>query len=591
MTFYEAALRVLEESGSPLHFQDITRRSLEKGLLSHIGKTPEITMLSRLAAMARRPRDRKIMVTAKDTFALTDWMLPEDAEALTTTGVVEPNPEEDLPPLRPTERHPEPRAEFIRSIGRQGDRKRGRDEEKRRKYPPIAEVAFELLSEAQTALPPNELLARMRSRELASDELSINQLFDALAEDNQRRLDQQRRPQFGAVRADGGEVQLSVEPQAEAGPPPAEVQAAFCKAVGLTFENGRAQLRAERHAPVPGGLPAASPEDLAVVQTARTAGKEAKRAMARVFRRKLAELETGTFEKSCVKMMHALHFRELKVAKRSKEGPVLTARRKEGSVELRYAVRIIKGNVPIERRHVQDLRRDLGHYAAHVGLLLCAGEARGDARSEATSGGALVMLWCGDALAEKFFEAHVGVSVTKIELFEVDDAFFDQAKVDADEAQRRREERHRERDRGEGGEGRAEETEASEAVTPTGGTPAVERPPAAEGGAPLAAAPQGEGFEGEEEEGEEGEEGDEEGGERIAGQPGQPGQPGEGEGGRRRRRRRRRRGRGRGPRPDGQPGAPPPEGGAAAAPAPAAEAPAAPPPPPPPSGPAPGSGT
>ena len=70
MTFYEAALRVLEEAKRPLTHTEITKLSVEKGLLSHIGKTPEITMLSRLAAMARRPRDRKVMVTAKDTFAL-----------------------------------------------------------------------------------------------------------------------------------------------------------------------------------------------------------------------------------------------------------------------------------------------------------------------------------------------------------------------------------------------------------------------------------------------------------------------------------------------------------------------------------------
>ena len=58
MTFYEAALRVLESEGRPLHFVEITEKSIAQNLLSHIGKTPEQTMLSRLAAMARRARDR-----------------------------------------------------------------------------------------------------------------------------------------------------------------------------------------------------------------------------------------------------------------------------------------------------------------------------------------------------------------------------------------------------------------------------------------------------------------------------------------------------------------------------------------------------
>ena len=99
--------------------------------------------------------------------------------------------------------------------------------------------------------------------------------------------------------------------------------------------------------------------------------------MARVLRKKLAELDLGTFEKSCVRMMHGLHFRELKVARRSKDGPLMTARRREGSLEIRYAVRVLKGGGAVERKHVQELRRELQQTGANMGLLLCAGEARG----------------------------------------------------------------------------------------------------------------------------------------------------------------------------------------------------------------------
>jgi ribonuclease E len=93
MTFYEAALRILEESGAPLHADEITKRAIEKGMLSHIGKTPEVTMLARLAAMAKRSIERRLSVTAKDTFALTEWMLVEDPAALDATGVFLPHPE------------------------------------------------------------------------------------------------------------------------------------------------------------------------------------------------------------------------------------------------------------------------------------------------------------------------------------------------------------------------------------------------------------------------------------------------------------------------------------------------------------------
>src|SRR3954470_10931077 len=114
MTFYEAALRILESEGRPLHFSEITEKSIAQNLLSHIGKTPEQTMLSRLAAMARRTRERRVIVTAKDTFALAEWAIPEDPAALAVTGLPEVNPEESLVPLRPVERHPESRMENAR---------------------------------------------------------------------------------------------------------------------------------------------------------------------------------------------------------------------------------------------------------------------------------------------------------------------------------------------------------------------------------------------------------------------------------------------------------------------------------------------
>ena len=587
MTFYEAALRVLEEAGMPLHSTDITKRAVDKGLLSHVGKTPEITMLSRLAAMAKRPRDRKLQVTVRDTFALTDWMLPEEPEALTATGVMEANPEEALPPYRPSERHPEAHAEYLRSIGRQSDRKR-RDDDRKKKFPPVSEVAFEVLQECQTALVASELLARLKAREGAPDDLPVSRMVDGLASDNQKRVDDGRKPLFAAARGESNDLQISLEPQAEGGPAPVEVQQAFCAACNIPFENGRVVLRSEQRertqpqgAPSVGGaVPAA--EDVALFQTARHAGKDARKAMARILRKKLSDLELGTFEKACVRMLHGLHFRELKVARRSKEGPLMTARRREGSLEIRYAVRLLKGGGAVERKHVSELRRELQQTGANVGLLLTAGEARGDARGECTAG-PLVMMWAGDALADKFFEAKVGVTVTTIELYDIDEAFFTQAKLDADESTKRREERQKDRGERTPGEGtdevRAEaqpSRQPSEAgpVTIPEGIPAVQAETASEDDA--------DGYEGDE--GEEGEEG-EEGGEEGAAAPGAPGEAGEGKR-RRRRRRRRRRGGLPGDAAAAAPGSSPaPEGGApapapASAPAPAAEpspAPSAPP--------------
>ncbi|HZJ53791.1 MAG TPA: HTH domain-containing protein, partial [Myxococcaceae bacterium] len=518
MTFYEAALRVLEAAGQPLTSVEITERSIAQGLLSHVGKTPEQTMLSRLAAMARRTRDRRVTVTGPDTFALTDWGLAEDAAALESMSAPYEHPEEGLPPLRPVERHPEPRNENVRGIGRQERRRRAEEEErgKKRRYPPVPEVAFELLGEADVPLAPSEVLRLARERQLASDEFQPEALLTNLAEENQRRIDAGRRPNFALDPT--GALMLERDDA-----PVAEVQSAFARALNLPFSEGRIDFRQASPS-----APEAALADDGLVHDAKSAVKEARRATARALRAHLASLESGTLEKACVKMLHALHFREIKVAKRGNHGPLFTARRKDGSLELRWAIRIHRGNGPVDRRAVQDCRRDLQHQSAHTALLIATGDLRSDARSEALSG-APVNVWAGEGLAEKFLESHTGVRVVSLELFELDRAFFEDAARGAEESRRRREERHRER------EERAERAEPSEPAEPA-----------------EAAADDDEGAE---EDGDE--EGPEETGPEVAaagaeGGPAVPGEPGAGERRRRRRRRRGRRGRGR----EGTPGPP-----------------------------------
>ena len=54
MTFYEAAIEVLRRSGRPLHYKKITEFAIRDNLLSHIGKTPDVTMSARLNREVKR---------------------------------------------------------------------------------------------------------------------------------------------------------------------------------------------------------------------------------------------------------------------------------------------------------------------------------------------------------------------------------------------------------------------------------------------------------------------------------------------------------------------------------------------------------
>lgn len=74
MTFTDAAREVLRQSGRPLHYKEITELAIEKNLLSHVGKSPEVTMGARLAATLKKGGDDNPLVRVKPgVFALREW--------------------------------------------------------------------------------------------------------------------------------------------------------------------------------------------------------------------------------------------------------------------------------------------------------------------------------------------------------------------------------------------------------------------------------------------------------------------------------------------------------------------------------------
>lgn len=79
MTFTEAAVQVLRLVGKPLHYKEITDVAIEKDLLSHVGKSPEVTMGARLAAIVKKdPKETALIRIKPGVFALAEW----DAETV-----------------------------------------------------------------------------------------------------------------------------------------------------------------------------------------------------------------------------------------------------------------------------------------------------------------------------------------------------------------------------------------------------------------------------------------------------------------------------------------------------------------------------
>jgi hypothetical protein len=74
MTFTEAAVQVLRLVGKPLHYKEITDVAIEKELLSHVGKSPEVTMGARLAAVVKKTGpDNPLTRVKPGVFALAEW--------------------------------------------------------------------------------------------------------------------------------------------------------------------------------------------------------------------------------------------------------------------------------------------------------------------------------------------------------------------------------------------------------------------------------------------------------------------------------------------------------------------------------------
>jgi hypothetical protein len=551
MTFTEAAVEVLKREGKPLHFRKIAEIAIRENLLDHVGKIPEETMADQLSAHCKLPRtDRAMVAVQHATFALEEWGLPEDPAGL--ENLVEPPPADELP-YRPKERHPIPTRELARSSGRDAARGRRRDEgeEKHRRFPPPAEVAYEILSGAERPLSLRELAALGAERMLMPEAFVRDggSLAAALREDNRRREAAGRKALFAI---EGDLVSLGAVPEP-----------------------------GERPAPVVAARTPSSPAEM-------------RRTALAALRRRLRECDGPTIEYLAARLLEKTGFGEVKVAKRGRDSVVFTARRRLGLADVRHAIRVLRNGADVGRRDVTDVRRDLGHYGAQIGVLVTSGEAQREARGEATVAGQLpVLLVAGEAFAEAFADATLACRIVSIP--EADEEFLAQA---AEIAQReevarlaRREERDRRegREEREGRDGREErdrgrdrgrdrdrdrrddrrprpETGAAEpgvepvaAPAPDAEQPAVSPPPMPVPVAPpVAALPDAAALDEADDDGDD--EGDDEAPETAGGEgPAQPGaEHGKdggpaGEGRRRRRRRRRRGGRGRGERrPEGE---------------------------------------
>ena len=80
VSFTSAAEHVLKAHGSPLHYRDITQRSLAQGLVATAGKTPEASFYTSIYEEIKRQKERgdvpRFALLGKGLVSLTAWQAP-----------------------------------------------------------------------------------------------------------------------------------------------------------------------------------------------------------------------------------------------------------------------------------------------------------------------------------------------------------------------------------------------------------------------------------------------------------------------------------------------------------------------------------
>ena len=85
MNSIDAAAKVLEDSGEPLHIKEISRRILEQGLWETQGKTPDATINAGISTdIQKNGENSRFQRTDPGIFALRSWKLPEYRSEVTS---------------------------------------------------------------------------------------------------------------------------------------------------------------------------------------------------------------------------------------------------------------------------------------------------------------------------------------------------------------------------------------------------------------------------------------------------------------------------------------------------------------------------
>ncbi|MDH3201612.1 MAG: HTH domain-containing protein [Myxococcales bacterium] len=456
MTFTEAAVEVLRLTGKPLHYKKITEIAIERNLLSHVGKTPETTMSSRLATMVKKDRgDAPIIKVKPGVFALRELDedaaedltddeqdeeesngLPEAAEAaeaaaeVTETESEEPadEPSEDEPSFVSQEH---PGADFFPKeedddeliLANLDDESRGGAKRPRKRRPRRRRERDEprqgAASEGRS--PPRDRPRRepepRATRTAEPGEAVGRDLADAI-EQALRGRGRQPRSLFQVAEA------LIASGRLSGGP----ADLAPTLAAAIRGDNARRRAAAERRRFRESNgsvsllewdypIDAVKSEE-AAVRAARRQQEDVRRA----FIKRLRDFPDGALLELIATWLNAMGVHSLRGVRAETGDFSLAGTLRRGPEETPLAITIHRGKQPLTNDAIVALRGALHQFDhARIGWVITLGQVREGIYQEAhTDGAAPCAVFDGDALARSMEEVGVGIQRVSLPLAVLD---------------------------------------------------------------------------------------------------------------------------------------------------------------------------
>ncbi|MGD8316365.1 MAG: winged helix-turn-helix domain-containing protein [Myxococcales bacterium] len=437
MTFTEAAVEVLRSIGKPLHYKKITEIAIERNLLSHVGKTPETTMSSRLATMVKKDRgDAPIIKVKPGVFALREFSeeigeeeeeeasprrdAPEQTEQAKQEGEQEESGGETEEEPTSAREHPgadvfpeeEDDDELIlanlEEDSQEGRRSRKRRPRRRRDRESDAGPSANTRPERRQ---PSKERSRKEpeapaTRAAAAGEPVGRDLSDSIETALRARGRQSRTlAQVAEQLIESGRLEGS----------PATLAPTLAAAIRGDNARRRASGRRPRFRETDGAVALLEwelPNDAVNAEhDAVRAADRQRQSVQRALIRRMRELPDGALLELLATWLNAVGVHSLRAVRADVGDFSLAGTLRRGPEETPLAITIYRGKQPVDKEAVVALRGGLHNFDhAHVGWVIALGQVqRGTAEEAHAEGAAPCAIFDGDALAASMEEVNVGI--------------------------------------------------------------------------------------------------------------------------------------------------------------------------------------